>query len=97
MVITYIDCFRDDCNNLYMLLYLYWRIDNVGDKDYTKIGLNEDDFCPNCLHSGSCIYQKERLSDIKEKINRINEDIYPYEVVEMYIACVYHENKNNIN
>lgn len=69
----------------------------MGDKDYKKIELNEDDFCPNCSHSGSCIYQKERLSDIKEKLNRINEDIYPYEVVEMSIACIYHENKNNIN
>lgn len=67
------------------------------EKDYKKIELNEDDFCPNCSHSGSCIYQKECLSDIKEKINRINEDIRPFEVVEMYIACIYHKNKNNIN
>ena len=60
-------------------------------------GCEEIDFWLNCSHSGSCIYQKERLSDIKEKINKINEDIYPYEVVEMHIACIYHENKNNIN
>lgn len=69
----------------------------MSDKDYKKIELNENDFCPDCLYSGSCIYQKECLSDIKEKINKINEDIYPYEVVEMSIACIYHENKNNIN
>lgn len=69
----------------------------MSDRDYKKIELNENDFCPDCSHSGSCIYQKERLSDIKEKLNRINEDIYPYEVVEMSIACIYHENKNNIN
>lgn len=68
------------------------------DNDCEEIDFNNDDFCPDCSHSVMCKYQKERLSDVKEKLNKlINDDIHPYKIVEISIACMYYENKNNIN